>query len=107
MLRDTTAVNTRLSAKRVGTHMSHRIAQFYLPPDRGNVLVITPTAAGTHFIDPTGRLEPSDHDTSHPARYASRHRTFVAISQYRKVRTVCPEYMRPEATYIIISISIR
>ena len=30
------------------------VTQFYLPPDRGDVPVITPTKVGTRFVDPRG-----------------------------------------------------
>jgi len=38
----------------MGTHMPHGITQCYLPPNRGDILALTPAKAGIGLIDPGG-----------------------------------------------------
>ena len=37
-----------------GTHMPYWIAQYYLPPGRGNIPALTPAKAGTRLSNPGG-----------------------------------------------------
>ena len=56
------------------THIPYRIAQCYLPPDRGDISAFTPAEAGTRLTDPdlvgwlhTEMVYPPE--DGHPSRY--------------------------------------
>ena len=49
-----TAVRSLTRHTATGTDMPYRIAQCYLPPDRGDIPALTPAEAGTRLSDPGG-----------------------------------------------------